>query len=88
MMRRERSVEESEDMEEVGCDVISYKTTDLDVVTSTCDQHDLQGVNVTTETYIPEVVEEEETEDSLVITSTSTVYMNKFLCHLCIPFHI
>ena len=72
-------MEESEDREEVGCDVILNKATDLDRVTSTSDQHDLvQGVNVTTETYIPEVIEEEETEDSLVITSTSTVYMDQF----------
>ena len=78
VMRRERSVEESEDREEVGCDVIPNKATDLDRVTSISDKHDLQGVNVTMKTYIQEVIKEEETEDSLVITSTSTVYMDQF----------
>ena len=51
-------MEESEDREKVGCDVILNKATDLDGVTSTSDQHDLQRVNETTETYITEVIEE------------------------------
>ena len=60
VMRRVRSVEEAGDREEVCYegDVVTLEATDLEEVTFTSDEHDLQGGSVTRETCMPEGIEE------------------------------